>query len=105
VVVTQVGGQLRIHTYGKCTPTPCDHGEIAADAYSLGVSSAVAKGFSGQYDFGFKTTLVTGLRSGVLLALETRNKFAGGDNRFDYASRELFKKRRIILPEPILTAK
>ena len=102
VVVTQSGGQLYIHTYGACTPTPCDHGTIAADAFSLSVSDAVTKGFSGEYHHGFKDTLVTGLRSGSLLALESRNKFAAGDNRYDYVGRELFRRKLILLP-PVLT--
>lgn len=102
VVVTNVGGQLHIHTYGKCTPTPCDHGDIAANAFSPSVSDAKATGFSGQYDFGFKTTEVTGLRAGALLALETRNKFAGGDSRYDYVGREMFRRKLILLPPVIL---
>lgn len=96
IAITSAGG-LKIHTYGACSPTPCDHGAIPASPYSKSVSSGVAYGLSGQYNFGFSTMLVTAQRvyqydGGNFLELETRTRFAAGDTRYDYVRTELFRK-------------
>ena len=88
---------FKVHTYGACSPTPCDHGAVAASPFSKTVSSSSAQGFSAQYNFGFSTMLVTGQRvynidGGTFLELETRTKFAPGDTRFDYTRTEIFRK-------------
>ena len=98
VIVTQPAvGVFRIHTYGACSPVPCDHGTIAASLFSRSVGSSVAHGLTGQYNFGFSTMLVTAQRQfdldgGSYLELETRTKFAAGDTRNDYMRTELFRK-------------
>lgn len=96
IVITNTGG-FKIHTYGACSPTPCDHGTIAASPFSKSVSSAVAHGLRGQYNFGFSTVLVTAQRTyqydgGNFLEIETRTQFAAGDTRYDYTRTELFRK-------------
>jgi hypothetical protein len=88
---------LRIHTYGACTPTPCDHGTIPAEPFSKTVSSNVATGLSATYDHGFATVLITAKRvaeydGGTFLELETRTTFAPGDTRKNYTRTELFRK-------------
>ena len=88
---------LRIHTYGACSPTPCDHGTIPAEPFSKTVSSNVATGLSATYDHGFATVLVTAKRvyeydGGWYLELETRTTFAPGDTRKNYTRTELFRK-------------
>lgn len=97
VVITNLLGGFQIHTYGSCTPTPCDHGIISASRFSKTVSSAVAHGLSAQYNFGFATAQVTAQRvydvDGPFLELETRTRFAAGDLRNDYMRTELFYKQ------------
>ena len=97
IVITSDALGFRIHTYGACTPTPCDHGAIPASRFSKGTTSTAAYGFTGTYNFGFSTMLVTGLRDyqldgGNFLRLETRTRFAAGDTRIDYMATELFRK-------------
>jgi hypothetical protein len=93
IIITKNGSQLYVHTYGACHPTPCDHGQVSAEAFSPSVSSNKATGFSANYDHGFVTRLITGRRSGALLNLESRSKFATGDTRYDYLGVEQFRKR------------
>lgn len=98
VVITNDIFGFRVHTYGACSPTPCDHGAVAASPFSKSVSSTVASGLSATYNFGFKTTQITAKRTseydgGTFLELESRNKFAPGDTRFDYMATELFRKQ------------
>lgn len=88
---------FNINTFGSCSPTPCDHGVISASRFSKSISSTVAHGLSGQYNFGFSTMQVTAQRvynldGGNFLEVETRTKFAAGDTRNDYIRTELFRK-------------
>jgi hypothetical protein len=97
ISITNDAAGFRIHTYGACSPTPCDHGAIPASRFSKSVSSTVAHGVSGQYNFGFSTMLVTAQRvldidGGTFLEVETRTRFAPGDTRQDYTRTELFRK-------------
>lgn len=97
VVVTNDATGFKLHTYGACSPTPCDHGAVVASPFSKTVSTSTALGLSGQYNFGFSTMQVTGQRiynidGGTFLELETRTKFAAGDTRFDYTRTEVFRR-------------
>lgn len=88
---------FNINTFGSCSPTPCNHGVISASRFSKSISSTVAHGLSGQYNFGFSTMQVTAQRvydldGGNFLEVETRTKFATGDTRNDYIRTELFRK-------------
>jgi len=96
VVANSVAG-FTINTFGACSPTPCNHGVIGASRFSKSVSSGVAHGLSGQYNFGFSTMLVTAQRvfdidGGTFLEVETRTRFAAGDTRQDYMRTELFRR-------------
>jgi hypothetical protein len=98
VVITNDIFGFRVRTYGACSPSPCDHGAIAASPLSKTVSSTVASGLSATYNFGFKKTLVTAKRvseydGGTFLQLDAFNIFAAGDTRFDYMRSELFRKQ------------
>lgn len=98
VVISNSSSGFKIHTYGACSPTPCDHGTVSASPFSKSVSSATAHGLIGQYDFGFSTKLVTAQRTfqfdgATFLEVETRTKFAPGDSRYDYMRTELFRKQ------------
>lgn len=98
VVVTNDLTGFKVHTFGACSPTPCDHGAVAASRFSKTVSSTVAHGLSAQYNFGFSTVGVTAQRvydidGGNFLELETRTRFAAGDTRQDYMRTELFIRK------------
>lgn len=87
-----------INTFGACSPTPCNHGVIPASRFSDNVSSTVAQGLSGQYNFGFSTMQVTAQRiydidGGNFLELVSQTKFAKGDTRNDYSRTEIFRKQ------------
>lgn len=97
IAITNDASGFKIHTYGACSPTPCDHGAVTASPFSKTVSSSIAYGLSGQYNFGFSTMAVTAKRAyeydgGNFLEVETRTKFAAGDTRYDYMRTELFRK-------------
>jgi hypothetical protein len=97
VIISNTILGLRIRTFGACSPTPCDHGTIAAEPFSKTVSSNIASGLSATYDHGFATVLVTAKRvaeydGGSFLELETRTTFAPGDTRKNYTRTELFRK-------------
>jgi hypothetical protein len=98
VITNSLATGFSVNTFGACTPIPCDHGSIPASRFSKTVSSTVAQGFRTQYEFGFSSMLVTGQRiysidGGNFLELESRITFAKGDNRNDYMSTEIFRKR------------
>ncbi len=95
VVITNDATGFKVHTYGACSPTPCDHGTVSALRFSKTVSSTVAHGLSAQYNFGFSTVQVTAQRiydidGANFLELESRTRFAAGDTRRDYMRAELF---------------
>lgn len=92
IVITQSGSTLVIHPYGACSPTPCDHGAIAAASFSDGVSSRIATGFRGVKSFGFKTTGYNGKLVGQRMYLLTQDTFASGDSRYNYNVLETFVK-------------
>lgn len=97
VEITNDPTGFKVHTYGACSPTPCDHGAIAASPFSKTIASSIAQGLSAQYNFGFSTMLVTAQRvynidGGTFLELETRTKFAPGDTRYDYTRTEIFRR-------------
>ena len=98
VMITSDANGFKVHTFGACTPTPCDHGAVPALRYSKTVTSAIAHGLSAQYNAGFATRIVTAQRiydidGGSFLELETRTRFAVGDTRQDYMRTELFVKQ------------
>jgi hypothetical protein len=98
VVITDDALGFRVRTYGACSPTPCDHGAIAASPFSKTVGSTVAYGLTANYNFGFKRTIITAKRvyeydGAVQLEVEARNIFAAGDTRTDYMRTELYRRQ------------
>jgi hypothetical protein len=97
IIVTLDAGLLKVHAYGKCTPTPCDWGTVTASPFSRSVSSGVAYGFDATYVPGFAETVITAVRKfdldgGSYLEVQTRTKFVAGDTRYDYERIEMFRK-------------
>ena len=92
IVVGWSGGHLTIHTYGACSPTPCDWGSVNGLAYGDTVSSKIANAFSAIYAFAFKDTILTGVLQGILLEVNSFNHFKDGSGRSDYHMREYFRR-------------
>lgn len=98
IIIRKAGTGITVHPFGACTPTPCDHGVMGANAFSRGVVSAVSIGFNATHDFGFKSTAYNGFLSGRRLSLLTQDMFAAGDNRFNYTVMENFRRVSRIVP-------
>jgi hypothetical protein len=90
VVIRQTASGLFVQPFGACSPTPCDHGVLAARTFSPGVGSANGSGFNANKNFGFKSTAYNGILQGRYLSLLTQNTFASTDGRFNYTSLESF---------------
>jgi hypothetical protein len=90
VVIRQAASGLLVQPFGACSPTPCDHGVLAARTFSPGVGSANGSGFNANKNFGFKSTAYNGILQGRYLSLLTQNTFASADSRFNYTSLENF---------------
>lgn len=86
------GGHLVVHTYGACTPTPCDWGSVAGIAYGANVANKVADAFTAVYSVAFKDTILAGLMQGNLLSVTSFSHFKDASGRSDYHSRDVFRK-------------
>jgi hypothetical protein len=85
-----VAGQLRVHAYGACSPTPCDWGIAPATVYGANVSDANGSAFTAQYDFGFEKVIITGHVTRKKLTTETFTQFTDGSGRSNYDISESF---------------
>jgi hypothetical protein len=86
VIVTASGQALSVHVFGACHPTPCDWGAVPAKAFADSVCSTPAVGFTAQYKFNFKETLIVGRLEFGALFVETFDHFIDGSGREDYSS-------------------
>jgi hypothetical protein len=98
VVIANDATGFKIHTFGACSPTPCDLGTILASPFSKSGASDVAEGVTGSHNLSFATMLVIANRvfdidGGNFLNLNTFTRFAPRDPRKDYTRSELFIKR------------
>jgi hypothetical protein len=87
-----VGGQLRVHAYGACSPTPCDWGIQNAVVYGANVSDANGNTFTAQYDFGFERVIITGKVTRRALKTQTYTQFTDGSGRSNYTTIESFAR-------------
>ena len=92
VVLTNNGGALGVHAYGACVPTPCDWGQVTGQAYSASVAGGSAVGFTANYKFAFKNTILTGHLDGAHLVVDDFNVFTDGSGRSPYFTEGTFKK-------------
>lgn len=86
-------GDLIVHAYGRCHPTPCDWGEVKGVAYSATPAGGPADGFHANYDFGFKETLVFGTIDRRVLILHDSSVFKDGSGRANYTEYSYFGKK------------
>lgn len=105
VIIRKAGTGITVHPFGACSPTPCDHGVMSADAFARAVTSSVSVGFNAEHNFGFKMTSYNGYLQGRRLALLTQNTFAAGDSRMDYTVLETFRRINTRVPaEPAVSS-
>ena len=94
IVVTQGGdGTLNMQVFGKCSPSDCDWGKVAAVAYSSGVQDNNQTVVSAVYPKGFSNTIVV-LHKNVFGMAEVMNltQFLDKSNRQNYGSIDLFRR-------------
>jgi hypothetical protein len=60
VTIAEQKGQLLVHAFGACTPTPCDWQQVQGLAYADSVNGGPAVAFTVIYHFDFKDTILTG---------------------------------------------
>ncbi len=92
IVLTNNGGSLGVHAFGACSPTPCDWGQVPGQAYSASVAGGSAVGFTANYKFAFKNTILTGHLDGAHLVVDDFNVFTDGSGRSPYFTEGTFKK-------------
>lgn len=92
LVINPVGTELSIHAFGACVPTPCDWGVAPGMAFAENVCGTPAVGFTAQYKFNFKETLIVGRLEFGALFVETFDHFIDGSGRADYNSVYIFSK-------------
>lgn len=86
LMITTSNAGLFVHAFGACTPTPCDWSTVPAKAFADSVCTTPAVGFTAQYKFGFKETLIVGHLEFGALFVETFDHFIDGSGREDYNS-------------------
>jgi hypothetical protein len=92
VVISEVDGNLRVHFFGACYPTPCDWQEVDAVAHAEFISGGNAVAFTAHYDPGFAKMNVAGHLEHGLLIVEIFDVFTDGSARASIFYKGSFKK-------------
>lgn len=101
IIVSTTPGGLKARTYGKCTPNPCDWGNVGMTTYGKNVSDPDHKDGTAVYNFGFATAAVTyRLVDAQTMVVHTYTQFLDGSGRQNYHTVEKFRKLPIII-DPI----
>ena len=82
------GNKIRVHAYGKCTPTPCDWGTVFADRIPDGSGFKYRAAFN--QGFAMKHLMLNINPIGTL-RVTTTVRFTDGSGRTDYAKHEIFR--------------
>ncbi|HEU4386901.1 MAG TPA: hypothetical protein VFV34_03825 [Blastocatellia bacterium] len=89
VILTEKAGELFVHPFGACSPTPCDWKEVKGAAFSDNVSNHLGLSFTAQFDFGFSSVSLNGELYDGALFLETFTIFKDNSGRFNYRNSEI----------------
>ena len=92
VVLSEQNGQLLVHAFGACSPTPCDWQQVQGLAYADTVNGGPAVAFTAKYNFAFKDTILTGVIDRGCLIVEDFNVFKDGSGRASYYDKGYFCK-------------
>jgi len=90
IVLASNDEKLRVHTFGACSPEPCDWGTVPATAFAESASASEAVGFRAFYDFGFLGTMLAAYLNKRLLVVDAYNQFKDGSGRSQYFLRDHF---------------
>ncbi len=90
VEVTNREGTPFVRAFGACEPSPCDWGEVRADAFSDNVASKEAMAFSAFYDFSFMESYLQGMVKKGVLVIANFTRFKDDSGRSNYFYREFF---------------
>jgi hypothetical protein len=93
MTITRDGANLKVHTWGACTPSDCDHGETTVRLRGNPVEVS--------RDFGFlrETLTIWALQSGQVRVLSDNNFV--DPNRRDYVAEHHFRRTFIVDPGPL----
>lgn len=98
------GNSVRVHSWGSCTPTPCDWGTVDAYVFAPDVSSDIsstARALMAVFDFGFSVTTLIIKPSGQNLMVDSYHIFTDNGSRANYVNQYLFQREN---PQGQLTA-
>ena len=91
IILREEGGKLRVHSFGRCTPTPCDWEEVNGVPSSEDASASIANAFTAHYDFGFAEKNLKGRRERDRLLVQQYTVFKDNSGRPNYVSNDSFK--------------
>jgi len=92
VILSTVGGVLRVHAYGYCSPVPCNWGTITGITFGPSVSATTGGTFLAPYTFSFARALLDGTvnAAGTRLTVKTWTEFTDHSGRSNYETSETF---------------
>jgi hypothetical protein len=92
VILSTVGGVLRVHAYGYCSPVPCNWGTITGITFGPGVSATTGGTFLAPYTFSFAHALLDGTvnAAGTRLTVRTWTEFTDHSGRSNFETSETF---------------
>ena len=92
ILISRLGNNLAVRTYGKCSPTDCDWGTVTGYTYATSVGSSAGIGFSAVYTFSFAQVINVGYLSGNNLYVFHFTRFTDNSGRSNYFGIERFQK-------------
>jgi len=94
--VRSAGQAVWVHAWGRCHPTDCDWGEVAATAFAPGVEANPAnhaQKITAVYQTSFSNTLLTLTPSGDdALMADTETRFTDNSGRSSYSATYTFRR-------------
>jgi len=92
VVIAASGNEITVHTFGACSPNPCDWGAVPGRIYADSVCTTPGVAFTATYHQGFVETLMVGRLFEGALFIETFEHFIDNSGRADYYSLNIMNK-------------
>jgi hypothetical protein len=94
VLTLKPDGSLRVHAFGKCTPTLCNWGLAQGITFGTGISSTSGRAFLAPYRFSFKKVLLSGSvgPAGRILTVQANSEFTDHSGRSNYVVTDTFRR-------------
>jgi hypothetical protein len=100
------GSNVTVQAWGKCSPTDCDWGRVAAYAYAPDVQSNLAtsaQALSAVFDTNFSQTLIIiHSANGNRLEAEVLTHFTDGSGRSNYQNLYTFNRGLQVITKPVV---